>query len=129
MPFNLGRSSQFFDKEILKFPTGLHAIKSVVLDATDVAQSTDPNARTVMPAGTILKLSATNTKQYVEYKGTGKIEGILARPVDLLARATGADEPAPMFFFDCIFATQAVVGFTSYASALVADLGNFNKFE
>ena len=123
------RSAAWNEKEILKFPEGLHAIKSVVLDATDFAVTQLATSRYVVPAGTILKLSATNTSQYVEYKGTGKIEGILGRPMDLLAQATAGDTSAPMFYHNCVFATTAIVGFTLYASALVADLGNFNRFE
>lgn len=122
MPFNIERSAQFYDKEVLKFPTGLDAIKSVVIDATMFAQSTSEE-RTVVEAGTILMLSATNPKQYVKYDGTagaGTIKGILAHSVDLLARATGADEPAPMFYHQCVFATEGIVGFTNYASALLS---------
>lgn len=127
MPFNYELSAQWVDKEVLKFPAGLDAIKSVVIDATNVAVTA--GARNIMPAGTILKLSATNTKKYVAYDGTGTIKGILRRPVDIVARVTEGDAPAAMYFFGCVFATSAIVGFTQYASALVADLGNYNKFE
>lgn len=127
MPFNYELSAQWVDKEVLKFPAGLDAIKSVVIDATNVAVTA--GERNIMPAGTILKLSATNTKKYVAYDGTGTIQGILRRPVDIVARVTEGDAPAAMYFFGCVFATSAIVGFTQYASALVADLGNYNKFE
>jgi hypothetical protein len=127
MAFNISRTASFYDKEVLKFPTGLDAIKSVVLDATTFAVTTTGD-RYVVPAGTILKLSATNSKRYAEYDGTGTIKGILARPVDLLARATAGNEPAPMFYHQCVFATDAIVGFTNYASALVSSLTTC-KFE
>lgn len=126
MPWNIKQSAAWADKEILKFPTGLHAIKSVVLDATDFTVTA--GVRNVVPAGTILRLSATNPDKFVEYKGTGRIQGILARPIDLAAQATNANEPAPMFFHGCVFATSAIVGFTQYASALVADMPTC-KFE
>lgn len=133
MPWNKTISSTWQDKEVLKYATGLHAVKSVVLDATDAASwtvNTVDGARFVVPAGTILKLSSTNTTQYVKYAGggAGTIKGILARPVDMLANATNSSEPAPMFFHGCVFATSALVGFTQYASALIADL-NTCKFE
>lgn len=131
MPFNYSRSAQFFDKEVLKYGVGLDGVpvKSVVLDATDVGSwPYVPDTRNVVPAGTILKLSATNTKQYVKYNGTGTIAGILARPVDLIAQATAADEPAPMFFHNVVFATKAIVGFTQFASALISTL-NTCKWE
>lgn len=122
------KTATWADKEILKFPTGLHAVKSVVLDATDFAVP-DDGTRYVVPAGTILKLSSTNTTQYVEYKGgAAKVEGILGRPIDLLARVTLGNTAAPMFFHGAVFATTAIVGFTLYASALVAGMPTC-KFE
>jgi len=128
MPYNYDRSAQWLDVEVLKFPAGLDAIKSVVIDATNVPV-TDASVRTVLPAGTILKFSVTRPDQYVAYNGTGTIKGILRRPVDIVARVTEGDSPAAMYFHGCVFATSAIVGFTLYASALVADLGNFNRFE
>lgn len=131
MPFNVKQSASGVEKEILRFPVGLHAVKSVVLDATDVGWGIAAGVRNVAPAGTILRLSATNPNQYVKYTGgaAGTIRGVLGRPIDLAAQATAGDEPAPMFFFGCVFATDAIVGFTQFASALVNDLGNYNKFE
>lgn len=129
MPFNVTQSASWADKEILKFPAGIDAIKSVVLDATNwSAANFASGARYVVPVGTILKLSATNTNLYVEYNGSGKIQGILGRPIDMFSNATAAREPAPMFFHGCVFSTMAIVGFTQYASALVADMPT-NKFE
>ena len=126
MPWNVSKTASGVDKEILRFPTGLQAIKSIVLDATDFAFTA--GVRNVVPAGTILMLSATNTDKYVQYKGTGTIKGILAHGVDMAAQATNANEPAPMFFHECVFATEAIVGFTNYASALVSSLTTC-KFE
>lgn len=122
MPFNVSRSASWTDKEILKYPTGLHQIASVVLDGSDFPVLTPNGDRYVVPAGTILKVSATNADKYVEYKGSGTIAGILGRPIDMLAQTTANSEPAPMFFNGAIFATTAIVGFTTYASALVHDL-------
>lgn len=126
MPWNAKRSASFYDKEVLKFPAGLDAIKSVVLDAN--AFTYTPDQRNVIPAGTLLKFSTTQADRYVAYDGSGTIRGVLARPVDLLASATNANEPAPMFFHQCVFATKAIVGFTQYASAAVSTL-NTCKFE
>lgn len=125
MPFGVSRSAQFYDKEVLKYGVSLDPtpIKSVVLDATDVASwPIVGDTRNVVPAGTILKASATNPTQVVKYNGSGTILGILTRPVDLLAQTTAADEPAPMFYRQVAFATKAIVGFTTYASALVSTL-------
>lgn len=123
MPFGVTRSSTTPDqKEILKFPVGLHAVKSIVLDANTFDVPNPAYERYVVPAGTILKLSATNPSQYEAYDGSGTIQGILAHDVDLVAAATAGAEPASMFFNGCIFATTAIVGFTQYASDLVSDL-------
>jgi hypothetical protein len=128
MPWNVRRESQFFDKEVLKVPAGLDAIKSIVLDANAFAQNADVNKRTVVPAGTVLKFSATISDRYVAYDGSGTVRGVLARPVDLLVQATSGNEPAPMFFHQCVFATSQLVGFTQYASAVVSTLDTC-KFE
>ncbi len=122
MPFNVTRSAQFYDKEILKYPQlGLIA-KSVVLDATTFALDADRDARTVVPAGTILKLSATNSARYTAFDGVGSPKGVLTRHVELLVSATNGNEAAAMFFHEAVFATTQIVGFTAYASALVSSL-------
>lgn len=121
MAFNLRRTAQWYDKEVLKYASGTDVIESVVLDATTFSVTTTGD-RYVVPAGTILKISATNSARYTKYNGTGAIEGILARPVDLLAQSTAGNEPAPMFFHECVFATNKIVDFTTYASALVTTL-------
>jgi len=129
MPANYKRTSSIDQVEILRFPAGLDAIKSVVLDANDAtafgAAPTD-GSRYQIPAGTILRLSTSpapaGRKLYTKYSGTGKIEGVLASTRDLVANVSEGFESAAMFFHGCAFATEAIVGFTQYASALVNDL-------
>jgi len=133
MAYNYTKTATWAEVEVLKYPTGLNAIQSIVIDATDFGTliQTD-GSRSYVPAGTILKLSATNAGQYVKYAGgpAGTIKGILRRPFDLVAAVTAGDGAAAMYYHNCIFATTAIVGFTQYASALVADLtGQFNTFE
>ena len=109
MPFGTTKTASYADKEILKYAAQLGPRKSIVLDAKNWPE--DPEAsssRYVVPAGTI--------------------RGILAAPVDLVARATSAMEPGAMFFHAVVFATSALVGFTNYASAVVSTL-NTCKFE
>lgn len=129
MPFNVTRVAQFYDKEILKYPQAGLLARSVVLDANAFAQ-VGGDSRTVVAAGTILKFSATYAKRYVKYDGSGTIQGVLTRAVDLISQATAGNEPAAMFFKDAVFATAAIVDFTLYASALVSTLGTKNvQFE
>lgn len=128
MPWNVQRTvTRGDEKEILKFPVGLHAVKSVVLDGNTFTVNSD-GSRTLIPAGTILKLSATNPNMYQAYNGSGTIQGILAHDVDIAAQSTAGSEPAPMFFHGCVFATTAIVGFTQYASDLVTAMPTC-KFE
>lgn len=129
MPFGTTKTASYVDKEILKYAAQLGPRKSVVLDAKN--WPIDPEAtssRYIVPAGTILKHSVTNAEAMVPYDGTGTLRGILAAPIDLVARATSAMEPAAMFFHAVVFATAGIVGFTNYASALVSTL-NTCKFE
>jgi len=117
-PSNVVQQAQYTEKEILKFPVGLHAKKSVVLDGNAFAVPATGD-RYFVPVGTILKRVGD---KHIAYDGTGVPAGILARNVDLLVQATAGSEPAPMFFFGCIFATQAIVSFTQYQSALAVGL-------
>ena len=129
MPFGTTKTASYSDKEILKYAAQLGPRKSIVLDAKN--WPTDPEAtsdRYVVPAGTILKLSVTNAKAHVPYDGSGTVGGILAAPVDLVARATSAMEPAAMYFHAVVFSTAALVSFTNYASAVVSTLDTC-KFE
>lgn len=122
MPFRVQRTVTYPDqKEILKFPVGLHAVKSVVLDGNTFTVNAD-GSRTIVPAGTVLKISASNPNMYQAYNGSGTIQGILAHDTDVVAQSTAGSEPAAMFFNGCIFATTAIVNFTTYAAALVTAL-------
>lgn len=123
MPFGTSKSASYADHEILKFAAQLGPRKSIVLDAEN--WPVDPeatSARYVVPAGTILKLSITNAKAHVPFDGSGSVAGILAAPIDLVARATSGMEPAAMFFHAVVFATAGLQGFTNYASAVVSTL-------
>jgi len=129
MPANYKQTASITGIEILRFPSGLNAIKSVVLDAVDaVAFPVVGGTRSVVPAGTILALAASpapaGRKLYTKYSGggAGTIQGILGKNIDMVANVSEGNEAAPMFFHNCVFATEAIVGFTLHASALMNDL-------
>jgi hypothetical protein len=132
MPANYKKTATITQVEILRFPSGLEAIASVVLDSNDSTAFPAPTdgSRFVVPVGTILALSASTApasrKLYTRYQGGGSgpgpIQGILGHSVDMVANVTEGMEAAPMFFHNCVFATEAIVGFTQYASALMNDL-------
>lgn len=130
MPFNVSRSAQFYDIEVLKYPMLGLVIKSAVIDANFVTQNTALDQRTVVPAGTILALNATRANTVVPYTGSGTIMGILAHSTDILntLSLTAASEAVPVYFHEAIFATAKIVAFTAYASALANALPTC-KFE
>lgn len=132
MPFNYTRSIPNYDKEIMKYPVPVGTpVRSVVLDANkfqSAVSASTPDARTVVPAGTILAFSASvsfspgaeSTAKVMKYQGVGTIVGILAKPVDLLTQATSGMEPAAAYYRLVSFATTQIVDFTTYASTLVS---------
>jgi hypothetical protein len=129
MPFNYRKTASLTPPEILRFPAGLDAQKSVVLDANDATSfpvPADSGTRYQVAAGTILTLATSPApaaaKLYKVYAGSGTIQGILGRNVDMVVNTTQGMEAANMFFHGCVFATEAIVGFTLYASALINDL-------
>lgn len=129
MPWNYGFSAQFYDINPLKYTAGDELAKSVVINANEVTMSTDPNLRTVIPAGTIMRISNTNPKQVAPYTGAGGvIVGVLKRSVDIMTNATKGCEPAAVYWHGAIFATQFIVGFTAYSAALATALPGC-KFE
>jgi hypothetical protein len=130
MPWNLTRSGQFVEREILKYVSGLEVIKSVVLDANDAgfAMPVSRDQRNVIPAGTILTKGTVDTTKYIKFAGSGTVAGILLHSVEIMANVTAGNEPVPMIYFNAVFATPAIVGFTNYATNLVTDL-NSCKFE
>lgn len=118
MATNLPRYATFYDIDVLKYPQ-MHLNKlSAVIDANVVTMNADTSQRTVVPAGTILALSATRANRVVPYNGTGTILGVLAHSTDFVGNVTNADEAVPVLWHLAIFATAKIVAFTAYASAL-----------
>jgi hypothetical protein len=128
MAWNFGFSAQFYDIEPLKYAAGDEMAKAVVIDANQITLNVDPNQRTVVPAGTVMRISTGNPKQVMPYNGTGTIVGILKRSVDILTAATKGCEPGAVYWHNAVFATQYVVGFTQYSANIIAALGGC-KFE
>ena len=88
MTFNERITAAWPEKEILKYPPPMGTpIRSVVVDATSIALPTDRNARIIVPGGTLMRRTADN-KRVVPFDGTGKIEGVLKAPVELLSNTT-----------------------------------------
>lgn len=119
MAQQITRYATFYDFEVLKYPQ-MHLIRlSAVIDANFITMNTDPSQRTVVPAGTILALNATRANTVVPYNGTGTIFGVLSHSTDIIANVTNGSEAVSAYWHEAIFATQAIVSFTLYASALI----------
>lgn len=125
MPYNYSKSASKDSKSVLRFPAPFGTPrKNVVLNAVDATAFPAPTdgSRFFVPAGTIL-VDATVSGKVTKYNGSnGPIIGILVEGVDMVANTTSGYEPAAAFFSGVIFATEQIVDFTLYASALVADL-------
>lgn len=131
MPFNTKTRQDINGIEILRYPAIGVPVKSVVLDLSDSTSWPVPvdktlNFRFRIPPGTILALSSTNPTQYIKYaggtRGESNPKGILGTFIDAWINSTSSDEPAPMFFHEVVFATENIVDFTLYASALINEL-------
>lgn len=113
MPFGMTRAnSQAGYSEILKFPDGLEAIASIVIDASTIASAGDGSR--VIKAGTLLFKNGNN--QYSRYIGSGTIKGVLAYDVEVGGTDPGWDTPAAMFFHGCVFRSDRIVDFGTYGA-------------
>ena len=130
MTFNERITAAWPEKEILKYaPPNNTPVRSVVVDATSIALPTDRNARIIVPGGTLMRRTADN-KRVVPFDGTGKIEGVLKSPVEILSNTTAGYTTGALYFTGCIFITTAIPSFLTYASNVTTDLVPFNnRFE
>lgn len=120
------------EPEPLLFAAGLDAIKSVVIDASNVPADATNNNRRILRAGTLLTKTAaaspTGKAQYARYGGTGKIEGVLALDVEFLDGTSNSDNSRGMFYHGCVFRASKIVDYSLYGAAAISTL-NTCKFE
>jgi hypothetical protein len=119
--------------EFLKFPAGLDAIRSVVVNAASVpsAASGDYVGRRILKAGTILtKIPGASTNQYRRYtSATSEVpEGILGLDLEFADATQNSDQPAPLYYHGCVFDIDAILDFGTYATVVRASLPT-SKFE
>jgi hypothetical protein len=129
MGFNQTRSRNSVTKEILKFPAGLDAIKSIVVKASglDELPSAVPGMAGVygIEAGTPLKvISGDDQGRYEPFDGTGTVAGILGEHIflDVAHDSPAQDAQVDLYFHGCVFDKRKIVGFDDYESDLRADL-------
>ena len=122
------------EREILKFPVGLGAIRSVVIKASSVAARTVPdtegfgnaydsrNARTLL-RGQLLAKDTVDTTKYVPYTGGAQTcTGILDNDVTFMDATSASDEACNMIFFGAIFKASKLIGYTGNETAVKAAL-------
>ncbi len=120
MPFGLTRSdSQAGYSEILKFPSGLEAIASIVVDAATVA-SASGTGRRVLKAGTLLSKNVNNQYERFTNASGQAVKGVLAYDVEVGGTDAGWDTPAAMFFHGCVFRADRIVDYGTGAIASAA---------
>lgn len=105
--------------EILKFPAGLDAIASVVLDASAVSPDGDGNRKLV--AGTLLTKNGDDKYQAVS-ASANSVAGVLATDQMFASGDSTGDQPAPMFFHGCVFRSDRIVDFNTYETQVRNDL-------
>ena len=100
--------------EILKFPAGLDAIASIVLDASTVTEASGVRK---LKGGTLL--AKNQNGQYQQYSGPSSVEvkGVLAYDVEFVDGTANDDTPAAMFFHGCVFRADRIVDFNTHGAS------------
>lgn len=130
MPFGANRAVKSVSKEVLKFPTGLEAIESIVLDATDGANTSAALASAVvgyagklgLRAGTIIAKTTDDTYRRYTNSGGEEIVGVLTDNIYFYDDTEASNEPAAVFFHDAVFNKNKIVDYNAYVTALKAAL-------
>jgi hypothetical protein len=124
MAWYVEREAAFYEKEILKYPTGMEAVANLVIDATTVAANGD--GRYVLEAGTVIsKIAASSKVKPAPAAGllTADVVGILSRTIEFFGNADASyDEPGSAFFHGAIFDTTQLVNYSANAANVKAAL-------
>jgi hypothetical protein len=126
MPFGVSRYRKTADREILAYPAGLDAIKSVV-----VASSGAPSLASAVTgkvgnkgllAGTILEAVPGDTQGRVRKWTSGTIVGILGSNIFFEGEGDEYDSPAEAYFHGCVFNKDNIVDYSGASGDLATDL-------
>ena len=126
MPFNVSESRHTTDREILAYPAGLDAIKSVLVASDGAATLSSAVTGEAVPgllAGSILQPVSGDSAGRVElYDGTGPIVGILGSNLFFEGAGDEYDAPAEAYFHGCVFNKDRIVDFDTYETELGDEL-------
>ena len=130
MPFNTKRGpAVVVEKEILRSAAGITDIKSMVVDATTVAQNPASSGRFILEAGTVMVKIPSSSK--IAPAGAGivaaDVVGILGHTREFylgdgITAGAHADEPVPVLHHGCDFNVSKLVGYTGNEAAVKAAL-------
>lgn len=129
MPQNQKQSQHSADREILVFPAGQDAIKSVVVAASAIPTLASAvfgreNVKGLL-AGTPLEKIPGDSQGRVRKFTNGTIIGILGTTLIFNNTAnvdSDYDVPADALFHGCVFKKERIVGYQAAESDLKADL-------
>lgn len=126
MPQNQTQSQHSYDREILVFPAGQDAIKSVVVAASGIptlaSAITGREDVKGLLAGTPLQEISGDEQGRVEAYDGGTIIGILGTTLIFNGEGQDYDIDADAPFHSCVFRQDRIVGFDAAESDLRADL-------
>lgn len=128
MSFGQSRSRHTATREILVYPAGLDAIKSVVVKSsgaeTLASATTGKENQKGLLAGTILQAVDGDSNGRVEKWSDGTIVGILGSNIFFEGEGDEFDAPAEAYFNGCVFNKERIVDFVAAESDLATDLFN-----
>lgn len=126
MPFNVSDSRHTTDREILAYPAGLDAIKSVVVQSSGAAELPSATTGEVgvkgLLAGTILQEVSGDPNGRVEKWTDGTIVGILGSNLFFEGEGDKYDAAAEAYFHGAVFNKDRIVDFVAAESDLATDL-------
>lgn len=126
MPFGVSRYRKTADREILAYPAGLDAIKSVVVASSAAEElpsaTTGKDGNKGLLAGTILEAVPGDTQGRVRKWTNGTIVGILGSNVFFEGEGDAYDAPAEAYFHGCVFNKDRIVDYDDADSDLASDL-------
>ncbi len=126
MPFGVSRYRKTADREILAYPAGLDAIKSVVVASSGAEElpsaTTGKDVNKGLLAGTILEAVPGDTQGRVRKWTSGTIVGILGSNVFFEGEGDAYDAPAEAYFHGCVFNKDRIVDYDDADSDLASDL-------
>lgn len=126
MPFGVSRYRKTADREILLYPAGLDAIKSVVVTSSAAEElpsaTTGKDGNKGLLAGTILEAVPGDTQGRVQKWTDGTIVGILGSNIFFEGEGDAYDAPAEAYFHGCVFDKTKIVDYDDADSDLATDL-------